>query len=262
MNIQQKSKAGGLGSGEAAAGAAQSYHQALNQGKAIENNIIKSQNALNYLLGDAPGTKYATSDFSDINTTYANISSLPATIIGNRPDVAVSALQYKVYAQDVTATYTQLLPQFMLAAGPGGVLSGGIAGNQPTELIQMNFINWTLNPTIFSQASSYKGQKHVAYVTFIDTVNKALRDVNNDLATNQITNERYKLLKLVEQDAQTKYSDQYRDYKGGIKSYAETLSGKENLTQVKITVSQMRLAQMQAIITLYQDLGGGYRYGE
>ena len=144
MNITQKSKMGGLGSAEATAGAAQSYHQALNQIKSTENNIIKSQNALNYLLGDMPGTKYPTADFAKINTAYANVASAPATIIGNRPDVAVTALQYKVYAQDVTATYTKLLPQFMLAAGPGGVLSGGIPGTPSSATLQMNFLSWSM----------------------------------------------------------------------------------------------------------------------
>lgn len=264
MIIDQKSKNGGLSSDENTAGSAQSYHEALSQIKSIENNIIKSQNALNYLVGDMPGTIYPTADFAKIKTTYANVSSVPATVIGNRPDVAVTALNYKVYAQDITATYTQLLPQFILGFGPGGGTSGGIPGapsSYSTE-IQMNFITWSLNPTIFGQVSSYKGQKHYAYVTFIDTVNKVLRDVNNDLATNKITNERYIILKQVEEDAKRKYSNEYNDYKGGLKPYSAILSGRENLNKVKITVNQMKLSQMQAIISLYQDLGGGYRYQE
>lgn len=264
MQIQQQRKIGGLDTTDSAINAVQNYHQTLSQVKSIENNIIKSQNALNYLLGDMPGTSYPTADFAKVQTTYANISALPATIIGNRPDVAITALQYKIYAQNITATYTQLLPQFMLGVGPAGGTSGGIAGSPDNynTTIQMNFITWSLNPSIFANASNYQGQKKSAYVNYIDTVQQALRDINNDLATNKITNERYQLLKLVEQEAQKKYANAYQSYKAGLKSYADTFSSKENLSQVQISLNQLKLAQLQAIISLYQDLGGGYRYGE
>lgn len=264
MQIQQQRKIGGLDTTDSTINAAQSYHQTLSQVKSIENNIIKSQNALNYLLGDLPGTTYLTADFAKVQTTYTNVSALPAMIIGNRPDVAITALQYKIYAQNVTATYTQLLPQFMLGAGPAGGTSGGISGSPDNynTTIQMNFITWSLNPSIFANASSYKGQKKSAYVNYIDTVQQALRDINNDLANNKITNERYQLLKLVEQEAQKKYANSYQSYKTGLKSYSDTFSSKENLSQAKISLNQLKLAQLQAIISLYQDLGGGYRYGE
>lgn len=262
MQIKLDNRSAGLDTTEVATDAKQSYYQALNQVKATQNNIIKCQNALNYLLGDMPGTEYPTADFANITTSYDNISSVPAKVIGNRPDVAVAALEYKIYAQDVTATYTQLLPQFMLGIGPGGGTSGGIA-NMPanfTSTIQMNFINWSLNPAVFGQASSYKAQEKSAYVNYIDTVHKALRDINNDLATNQITNERYQLLKQAGDSANSKYQDVYSAYKVGLRSYNDTLNAKQNLIQAKLSINQMKLSQMQAIISLYQDLGGGYRY--
>lgn len=262
MQIKQNNKRVGLAALETTTSATQSYYQALSQVKAIQNNIIKCQNALNYLLGDMPGTEYHTAEFAKVETSYANVSSLPAKVIGNRPDVAVAALEYKIYAQDVTATYTQLLPSFMLGLGPAGGTSGGIA-NMPSSFsstIQMNFINWSLNPAVFGQASSYKGQAKSAYVNYIDTVHKALRDINNDLATNQITNERYQLLKQAGNSAESNYKDTYSAYQVGLKSFDDTLSAKQNLNQVQQNINQIKLAQMQAIISLYQDLGGGYRY--
>ncbi|HRG63550.1 MAG TPA: TolC family protein [Burkholderiales bacterium] len=262
MQIKQNNRRAGLTATDATTNATQSYYQTLSQVKAIQNNIIKCQNALNYLLGDMPGTEYPTADFAKIETSYTNISSLPAKVIGNRPDVAVAALEYKIYAQDVTATYTQLLPSFMLGLGPAGGTNGGIA-NMPSSFsstIQMNFINWSLNPAVFGQASSYKGQAKAAYVNYIDTVHKALRDINNDLATNQITNERYQLLKQAGNSAASKYKDTYSAYQAGLKSFDDTLNAKQNLNQVQQSINQIRLAQMQAIISLYQDLGGGYRY--
>ena len=262
LQIKQNSKSAGLAAIEATSGAKQSYYQALSQVKSIQNNIIKCQNALNYLLGDAPGTEYPTADFAKVETSYANISNLPAKVIGNRPDIAVAALEYRVYAQDVTATYTQLLPSFMFGIGPAAGTSGGVAGSPSTfsTTMQNNFITWSLNPAVFGQAAAYKGQAKSAYVNYIDTVHKALRDINNDLATNQITNERYLLLKQAGMSASSKYNDTYSAYRVGLKSLDDTLNAKQNLNQLQQNINQIKLAQMQAIISLYQDLGGGYRY--
>lgn len=262
MQIKQDNKNAGLAAIEATNEAKQSYYEALSQVKAIQNNIIKCQNALNYLLGDMPGTQYHTADFAKVETNYGNISNLPATVIGNRPDIAATALEYKVYAQDVTATYTKLLPSFLVGIGPAAGTSGGLP-NVPSTFsttMQNNFITWSLNPEVFGHASMYKAQAKSAYVNYIDTVHKALRDINNDLATNQITNERYQLLKQADMSAANKYQDTYSAYKAGLKSFNDTLTAKQNLNQMQQSVNQIKLSQMQAIISLYHDLGGGYRY--
>ena len=227
-------------------------------------SLCANKNALNYLLGDNPGTSYQTAEFAKIEANYANVSSVPAQVIGNRPDIAIAALEYKIYAQNITATYTNLLPQFMLAAGPAGATNGGMANTPPTisSTIQMNFITWSLNPTIFGQVDSYKGQAKAAYVNYIDTVHKALRDINNDLANNQLTNERYQLVNQALDSAKAEYNDNNSAYQIGLKPYEATLNAKQSLIQAQLNISQVKLAQMQAIISLYQDLGGGYRYFE
>ena len=71
------------------------------------------------------------------------------------------------------------------------------------------------------------------YLNYIDTVHKALRDINNDLATNQITNERYQLLKQADMSAANKYQDTYSAYKAGLKSFNDTLTAKQNLNQMQ-----------------------------
>ena len=234
------------------------------QQKNIENNIAKSQNSLNYLLNQNPGIIYSTSDFGSVNTIYGNVSSLPTTVIGNRPDVAMAALQYKYAAQNVTANYMQLLPSFMLGYGPAVVSSGGIPGmpDSTTSTFQQNFITWSMNPAIFGQAGSLKGSEKYYYANYIDTVRKALMDISNDLTTNRITNERYQLTIEEMKISQIKYAMNYTLYKRGLRAYSDNLEDKISIDETKISVNQMKLSQMQAIIALYKDLGGGYKYNE
>ena len=48
MQIKQNNRRAGLTATDATTNATQSYYQTLSQVKAIQNNIIKCQNALNY----------------------------------------------------------------------------------------------------------------------------------------------------------------------------------------------------------------------
>ncbi len=262
--LQQKKHDGGLASAADGLSIDETIEKTISQLKSVENNVFKSHNAINYLLNQNPGTNYPTSDFTQTATKYANLTTTPASVVGNRPDVKVAALQFKYVAQNLTATYTQLLPSFQLIFGPSVVSSGGLPGMPDSSYsnFQAEFINWTLSPSIFGNIEQYKGSEKYSYISYIDTVRKALRDVSNDLATNRITNERYTHTQNANLVAKTKYDYSFSMYKNGLKAYADTLNDKINWDEGQISVNEMKLAQMQAIITLYKDMGGGYRFNE
>lgn len=264
INIHQKRKNGGLANTAEGIPLEQNLKQAKSQLKSIENNIIVSRNALNYLLNRNPGTAILTSDFNNTKIPYANLTSTPASVIGNRPDIKVAALQFKVAAQNITATYTELLPSFQLLYGPTQLISGGLPGMPDGSYVdfQSEFVNWSLKPSIFGDVEKYEGSEKYYYANYIDSVRKALRDVSNDLASNNITNERYRLTQSAAADATRKYSYTYNMYKTGLKSYSDTLQDKITQDEALISVNQMKLSQMHAIISLYKDLGGGYRFNE
>ena len=47
-------------------------------------------------------------------------------------------------------------------------------------------------------------------------------------------------------------------YKKGIIAYNDIMADKLNVDQAKIALNQIKLLQMTTLISLYQDLGGGY----
>lgn len=262
LDIQKANFEGGINTDIEVQGVDQAVFQAKAQKKIIENNIIKSQNALRYLINQNPGKIATKINFNTFKTTYPSFATLPTSVLANRPDVALTELQYRLAVQNNGLAYTQLLPAVQLDTFQGAADVG-----QPNSFgspISMNdaYLNWTINPTVFGQIEAYNGVQKVAYSTYVDTVRKALRDVDNDLSTHKIANERYNDTFKAYQASQKKYTLTNDLYETGINSYLAALKDKLGMDQMAIEVNQIKLIQIVALVNLYQDLGGGYKYTE
>ena len=262
LDIQKADYEGGINTQVEVKGIAQKVNQAVAGQKEIENNILKSQNALNYLLNQNPGEITTQTNFAKVKTSYPNIANLPATVLANRPDVAIAELQYRLAVQNKGGAYTTLLPVVQLDnfQGNGYVNDPNPAG----KYLQMSdaYAVWIFNPTVFGQIDALKGAQKTAYYNYIDTVRSALRDVDNDLSNHKTANDRYQATNKAYTDAQQKYILTEDLYKTGISPYDALLKDKLDVDQMALDVNQMKLMQMATLVNLYQDLGGGYRYTE
>ncbi len=263
LDIQKDDFAGGLNSQIAVKGLSDRYNAALANQKIIRSNILKSQNALRYLLNQNPGGVSGAANFTGLNTVYANFGSKPATVLKNRPDVALAEAQYRLAVQNVGVAASQLLPSVQLDyfAGQVDVAQSGLPNGIYGPLSDA-YVNWSVNPAVFGQISALSGSKKVAYANYVDTVRKALHDVDNDLINHRDANERYDDLNKSYLAAQDKYRLNYDLYRQGIIAYAATLDDKLAVDQAAIALNRVKLIQMITLVNLYQDLGGGYRYNE
>lgn len=232
---------------------------AQSQRKVIQDNLVKSANALHYLLDQNPGPIMTSADFGKLNTTYPNIGALPATVLINRPDVAIAELQYRIAVQNKAKAYTSLLPAIQLDTFEGET---DIDGSNPSgDLANMGdaYLNWTLSPSVFGQIDTYTAAQKAAYHAYIDVVKKALQDVDNSLSHHQTANEQYKLTYNSYKALSQKYQLTVSLYKRGIISYQKSLTDKLAVDKAAIDVNQMKLMQMVSLVNLYQELGGGAR---
>lgn len=199
-------------------------NMAISEQKVIENNIKRSQNAINYLLNQNPGKLKAQTNFSGIKTNFPNIATLPATVLANRPDVSIAELEYRLAVQNKGSAYSTLLPSVQLDnfQGSGYVTDPSPLGSYLT--MSDAYIVWTLNPTIFGQIEALKGAQKSAYYNYIDTVRKALRDVDNDLINHKTANERFSFTNKALDDSKHKYSLTEDLYKTGIAPYSNLLN--------------------------------------
>ena len=263
LDIQKDDFQGGLNSQIGVKGLSQRYTAALAEQKIIQSNILKSQNALRYLINQNPGAIITQANFAKLNTQYSNFGNQAATVLANRPDVALAEAQYRLATQNVGVATSSLLPSVNLDyfAGQVDVAQSGLPNGIYGPLAD-TYVNWSINPAIFGQISALSGSKKIAYANYIDTVRKALHDVDNDLINHRDANERFTDLSKSYDDAKSKYQLNNDLYQQGIISYAATLSDKLELDQSAIALNRVKLAQMITLVNLYQDLGGGYRYTE
>lgn len=257
LTIQQSTYKDGLTTEIEVEGLISRLRNAQSQRKDIQDNIVKSANALHYLLDQSPGPIGASADFAKLNATYPNVASLPATVLAERPDVAIAELQYKLAVQNKAKAYTSLLPAVQLDTFEGA--TDVDEGNPGGDLSNMGdaYVNWVINPAVFGQIDTYTAAQKAAYYAYIDVVKKALQDVDNSLTHHKTANERYQLAYDSYVALKEKYQLTESLYKRGIISYQATLADKLGVDEAAIDVNHMKLMQMITLVNLYQELGGG-----
>lgn len=260
LDVEQADYQDGISSEIIVKGLAQKVNAANVQQKIIENNIIKSQNALRYLINGNPGIIVSSAEFTTVNTAYPNVAALPATVLANRPDVAIAELEYHLAVQNKGGEYTQLLPVIQLDSFQGAANVGNPNPWGGLTTINDAYLEWTLDPKVFGRIEALKGAQKTAYYTYIDTVKKALRDVDNDLVNHKIADQTYSYANKAYLDAQQKYLLTLDLYTTGIDPYRTVLYSKLDVDLTMLEVNNMKLIQMITLVNLYQDLGGGYKY--
>lgn len=257
VSIKKAEYRGGMNSGIDVENIAEKMSQSIVQQKTIEGNILKSQNALRYLINQNSGHIPTDTHFARVNTQYPNVALLPSTVLANRPDVAMAELQYHVAVQNKGGAYTQLLPSVQLDyfQGKAHATSANPVGS---EAAQGNaYVQWSVNPAIFGQMDALNASEKTAYYHYVDTVRKALNDVDNDLINHEQANQLYAAANTAYVHAKEEYTLTQKLYTTGLEPYLSVLQKKLNVDQAAIEVNQMKLMQMVTLVNLYQDLGGG-----
>ena len=257
LEIQRLTYRGGLDADISVESITQKINQAVVEQKIIEGNIASSQNALRYLINQNPGKILTQTQFGRVNTQYPNVATLPATVLADRPDVAMAELQYHLAVQSIGGAKTELLPAVQLDTFKAAVNVGSPQFFGERASIYDAYLAWVVDPTVFGKIDALKGAEKVAYYNYIDTVRKALRDVDNDLVNHDIANQLYAATFKAHNNAEQQYLLTLGLYTTGIEPYLNVLRVKLNIDQAAIDVNQMKLMQMVTLVNLYQDLGGG-----
>lgn len=226
-----------------------------------ENNVVKSQNALRYLINQNPGKIVEGTRFNIMKTSYPGFGSLPATVLADRPDVAYAESQYRIAVQNIGVANTQLLPMVELDYFYGHVQQSviGTPVKGPAHFADA-YVNWVVDPTVFGEIRAFTGAKKVAYYAYVDSIRNALREVANDLSTHQKANQRYGSIKEAYQAAKKKYVLDNDLYKQGVIAYNDLVIDKLAIDDMALQLNEVKLVQMLAVVSLYQDLGGGYKH--
>ena len=226
----------------------------------LENNIRQVENSLCELIHETShaiprGTLAEASLPTNIGV------GVPLQLLQNRPDVRAAELQMAYAYYGVLGARGAFYPQLTLSGSAGWTNNVGMIIN-PAKILASAI--GQLTQPLFAQGklranlAIAKLQQESAQLDFEQTLLKAGNEVNDALLSYQTAQQRIGGLQQLVNELQVSVENtEYLFRTDNTVSYLETLSAQQSLLQAKLNLTSSQFDKIQALISLYQALGGG-----
>jgi outer membrane protein, multidrug efflux system len=226
--------------------------------------ITETENRINFLAGRFPQAVSRNSKgFTDLvpDSIHAGV---PSQLLANRPDIKQTEQELAAAKLDVKVMKAEFYPSFMITAGAGysafntkyllttpESMLYSIAGGLVAPLVNRNAIKAN-----YYSANSRQIQ---AVYNYERTVLKAYIDVANELSNIQNLKQRYDL-----KNQQVKALTESIDistvlFRSARADYMEVLLTQRDALDSKFELIETKMQQMNAVVAMYQALGGGWK---
>jgi multidrug efflux system outer membrane protein len=224
----------------------------------LQQSLTETQSALAVLLGRVP------QDFTIRTETLAD-TQLPAIAAGQpgdllqrRPDVRAAEAELLAANADVGVARAALYPNMELSAT--GVVTNWLTGGSATVAA----LAASLTQTLFD-GGELRGQVQLADAgrrelveTYLQTVLTSVKEVNDSLSAVSTADQRTVLLTRTVEQAQLALRLATTRYQAGSDDLLTVLESQASRLNAEDSLVQARLARVNASITLFKALGGGW----
>lgn len=229
----------------------------------LKQSIRETENGISILLARSPGP--IARDSLDDQTVATDLRiGLPLQLLSNRPDVQEAEYQLRNAAELTNVARTYFYPALTITA-EGGISSSSFSKFFNAFSVFGNIIGGLTQP-IFNNGLNKqrlevaKGQQEEYFYTFQQTLLTAEQEVSDALynyksASEKIdtrTSEIFFLQKSVD------YTKELMRYTANT-NYTDVLTSEQNLLAAQLSGIDDKLQQLQAVVTLYTSLGGGWK---
>lgn len=227
---------------------------------ALGQSVREAENSLAVLLAIPPqaigrGT-LAGQDFPETLRT-----GLPVQLLANRPDVRQAERQLAVAYYATNSARSAFYPGITLSGTAGWTNSGGSGISNPGNWL-LTAVGSLTQPLfqrgkLIAGLKTAKAQQEEAEIAFRQALLEAGKDVNDALTRWQTADKSLALSKQrVETLTETVRKTQLLMAHSGT-TYLEVLTAQQALLSAELTLAQNRYDKINAVIQLYQSLGGG-----
>ncbi len=236
---------------------------ATSQIASAQREIGETEDALSLLTGAAPHEIMRTAKLEQIPLPPELPAGLPSGLLTRRPDIREAEQTLIAANAQIGAVRASYFPDISLT-GFFGAQSRDLTSLLTNPARQFSVAPATLFPIfqagqIRSAIRLTEAQEREALLDYEKTVYTALRDVSDALINHDRTREqRAEEEKLVNALNETVRVATMR-YQGGLDSYLQVLDAQRDLFQGQLTLSQLRLQEVQSVVQLYRALGGGWQ---
>lgn len=229
----------------------------------VKRDIETAENALNLLLGRAPGPIARGKAVDDFGLPAEVPAGLPSSLLERRPDIRRAEQNLVAANARIGVARAYYFPQLSLTAFLGG--QSRALSDLLTAPARMASVTPAAVLPIFdagrvrANVRLSEAQQTGMVIAYQKAIFSALREVSDALVRYRRTREQ-----RIEQDRLVgALDDAVRlsrlRYQGGMDSYFQVLDSERNLFQGRLTLARLRLDELLSYVELYRALGGGWQ---
>jgi NodT family efflux transporter outer membrane factor (OMF) lipoprotein len=229
----------------------------------LKQGIFELENTISNLTGKEPGTvERGILDSQDLSPELK--PGIPAQLLANRPDVVEAEYRLRESFEMVKVARAGFYPSLRITA------SRGFAATNIADLFNAPVIVWNIlggiTQPVFTAGLNRqrlifaRADQQEAFASFEKTLLSAGSEVVNALsayktATDKISI-RSKQIEYLEKSVE--YTNELLKYTNNT-NYTDVLTAEVNLLSAQLNSVNDKLQQMEAVVSLYRSLGGGWK---
>jgi NodT family efflux transporter outer membrane factor (OMF) lipoprotein len=236
------------------------YYATEQQIPATELAIARQEDGLSLLLGSNPRVIERGDDLDKLVAPSVPLS-LPASLLRQRPDIAQAERELAATDHALDAARAAFMPDLQLSA------TGGFVGSSLVEGSPLGV--WSLGGSIlapiFSAGRLEAGQdaavasRDKAAFTYRKVALTAFKEVEDALQAVRRDEEQERAITAQKDSLARALKLATNRYRAGYSPYLDQLDAQRGLLTAQLALVRARVDRLNALVTLYQTLGGGWR---
>ena len=260
VRVMQALKNAGQGNEAGLAQTEATYYSICTTVLDLKEQIRQAENSLCLMLGETP--QFIRRGTLDGQVLPQDLSvGIPLQLLANRPDVRSSELALAQAFYTTNEARSAFYPSITLSGSAGWTNSAGSAIINPGKLLA-SAVGSLTQPLFYrgqniARLKAAKAQEESAKLSFQQALLNAGSEVSNALSLYQKTSEKVESRRLQVESAKKASEDTKELFNLGTSTYLEVLSAQQAYLSAQISQVSDCFDRMQAVVSLYQALGGG-----
>lgn len=229
---------------------------------ALKRQIVLTENSIRLLCGQTPGiVARDTSDFQQAYLPEIPVG-LSSQLLERRPDIQSAQANLDAQFLQIKVAQANRLPTVSLTG------FAGVASSQLRSLVNDNAVVANLFAGITGPVFNYNKLKNAVTVQekrteqtayqYQQTVLSAFGDVDNALTIYKTYSDEYDQLRTQVDASEKALNLTNARYNHGFTSFLEVIVQQNNLVNAQLQESAALQGKLNALVTLYKSLGGGW----
>ena len=234
------------------------YHATEQLVPAAELAVARQENALSLLLGTSPGTIPRGVTLERLRAP-AIPDGLPADLLRRRPDLYQAEQTLVATDRTLDSARAAILPNLALTGSAGVALSTALANPIGVFSIGASILSPIFDGgRLGAQADVATARRDQAAYAYRRAALVAFREVDDSLVGVRRSGEQAQALAAQRDALAAALRNASNRYRAGYSGYLDQLDSQRGLLTAELTLIQARADRLNAYVTLYQAMGGGW----